>query len=330
MLIGEVSRRSGVSTRMLRHYDRLGLVTPTGRTTGGYREYAPDDVRRLFHVESLRTLGLSLQEVGRALDEPGFVPADLVRDLVRHTRRRIAAEEELLARLEHVDAAAPTGWDEVLGVVTLLRALDSESSAHRQQAVLTSTGAVPAPAIVEAALAENDLNVAGALRWSLARTAGHGLGELSAGLASESAEIRRRAVDTIADLRTAEATDLLHLVLDDPDDTVRTRAAILLGGRGGVDAVPVLVASIVAGHNDVEAAETLGLLTAVAIPAADVVATLQHALDASADPSVRLRITQAFAEIPGAAAAEALTRLTRDGDRTIAATAAAILALLQR
>src|SRR3546814_13210589 len=70
MLIGEVSRRCGVSTRMLRHYDTLGLVKPTGRTSGGYREYSADDIRRLFHVESLRTLGLPLNAAQRALDEP--------------------------------------------------------------------------------------------------------------------------------------------------------------------------------------------------------------------------------------------------------------------
>ena len=50
MLIGEVARRSGVSSRMLRHYDTLGLVRPTGRTTGGYREYSDADIERLLHV----------------------------------------------------------------------------------------------------------------------------------------------------------------------------------------------------------------------------------------------------------------------------------------
>ena len=59
---------------MLRHYDSLGLVRPTGRTGAGYREYSGEDIRRIFHVESLRSLGLSLRDVGRALDDPGFTP----------------------------------------------------------------------------------------------------------------------------------------------------------------------------------------------------------------------------------------------------------------
>jgi DNA-binding transcriptional MerR regulator len=75
VLIGEVARRCGVSTRMLRHYDTLGLVRPTGRTVGGYREYSEADLRRIFHVEGLRTLGLSLRQIGRALADPGFAPS---------------------------------------------------------------------------------------------------------------------------------------------------------------------------------------------------------------------------------------------------------------
>ncbi|MDH6678772.1 DNA-binding transcriptional MerR regulator [Rhodococcus sp. LBL1] len=327
MLIGEVSRRSGVSTRMLRHYDSLGLVQPTGRTSGGYREYSADDIRRLFHVESLRTLGMSLNDAKRALDEPGFAPADLVGDLIRHTRERIAAEEELLAKLRHVDAAAPPEWDEVLRIVTLLRALESESAPRRQQAILSQdgSGSMPAEALAEAALSEDDLNVAGALHWSLARAAGRGLPDLAVGLDSEAVDVRRRAAAAIAAVHTAEATELLRRVLDDPDATIRSRAALVLGSRGSVDAMPVLLEMVVEGRRDVEAAEVLGLLTATAATADDVVGVLQRELDDTDDAPVRLRITQALAEIPGPEARRALAGLARDGDRTVAATAAAIV-----
>ncbi|MQT04258.1 MerR family transcriptional regulator, partial [Streptomyces jumonjinensis] len=94
MLIGDVARRSGVSARMLRHYESLGLVRPTGRTDSGYREYSSDNIRRIFHIESLRSLGLSLRDIRRALDDPGFAPAELVDDLIRQTRDRITAETE--------------------------------------------------------------------------------------------------------------------------------------------------------------------------------------------------------------------------------------------
>lgn len=327
MLIGEVSRRSGVSTRMLRHYDALGLVKPTLRTSGGYREYSADDIRRLFHVECLRTLGLSLNEARRALDEPGFVPAELVGELIRHTRARIASEEELLRKLERVDAAAPAQWGDVLGIVTLLHALESESGARRQQAVLSQNErtSLPVEALVEAALSEDDPNVAGALRWSLARAAGEGLKDLAVGLDSGAVEVRRRATVAIAAVPAAEATMLLRRALDDRDATVRDRAALALGSRRVAEAMPALLEMVVEGRSDVEAAEMLGLLAQGAACADDIVRAMRDRLDNTVDAPTRLRITQALAEVAGTAAREALIALTADDDRTIAATASAIL-----
>nr|WP_277350852.1 HEAT repeat domain-containing protein [Rhodococcus sp. HNM0569] len=331
-MIGEVARRSGVSARMLRHYDALGLVAPTGRTSGGYREYSTDDLRRLFHVESLRTLGLSLDEVKRALDEPAFAPVDLVDELITHTRRRIAAEAELLTRLEHVAAAAPAGWRDTLGIVTLLQELGSESAARRQQAVLSRdrSASLPVDALAEAALTEDDLNVLGALRWALARADGRGLEVLAAGLDSSDADVRRRATAAIAAVDSAQARELLTRALDDVDMSVRTRAALALGSRGSAHAVPVLVAMIVEGHLDVEAAEVLGVLTANDAPGDRATEAFELVLDNGAETSVRLRIAQALAEIPGPQALAVLTRLARDSDRTVAATAAAISAARAR
>ncbi|TSD47132.1 MerR family transcriptional regulator [Rhodococcus sp. KBS0724] len=332
MLIGEVSRQSGVSTRMLRHYDTLGLVKPTGRTSGGYREYSADDIRRLFHVESLRTLGLSLDETRRALDEPDFAPADLVGDLITHTRRRIAAEQELLTKLERVDATAPSEWEDVLRMVTLLRALESEFAARRQQAILKQDGnaSLPIDALAEAALSEDDLNVAGALQWSLSRAAGQGLTTLAVGLESAGVDVRRRAVAAIAAVRTAEATTHLRRALEDSDAVVRSRAALALGARGSIDAIPDLLEMVFTGQHDVEAAEVLGVLTEVSHALGTILDRMQATLDNSNDPPTRLRITQALAEIPGPEAHEALTRLAHDHDRTIAATAAAIMTTQER
>ncbi|UYP17501.1 MerR family transcriptional regulator [Rhodococcus sp. Z13] len=327
MLIGEVSQRSGVSTRMLRHYDRLGLVSPTGRTAGGYREYTDDDLRRLFHVESLRSLGMSLREVGRALEDPTFAPAELVQELIRHTQERIAAETELLARLEGVGASSPTAWDDVLRLVALLRAFESDSGSRRQQAVLSQTESAPLPvdALVEAVLTEENAFVAGALRWSLARSGTAALPGLEAGLGSPDPRVRRRAIAALTEIRLPEATALLRRALDDGDRTARTSAALALGFRGVQEAVPVLLETIVEGRKDVEASEVLGGLADRSVPSAEIVRSVLRALDASSDPRTRLRLTQTLAEIPGDAAHDALLALTADRDRTVAATAAVAL-----
>ncbi|WP_369198926.1 MerR family transcriptional regulator [Streptomyces djakartensis] len=330
MLIGEVARRSGVSARMLRHYEALGLVRPSGRTGSGYREYSAQDIRRIFHVESLRSLGLSLREIGRALDDPHFTPSALVGDLIRRTRERIAAETELLTRLSSIGSADPSDWEEVLRVVSLLQALGSHSADVRQRAALASAdgGAVPLEALVEAALNETEPNVAGALRWALAQSADGAPALLAEALGSPVAAVRTRAVQSLAELPDEEVSTHLRHALADPDPGVRGYAALALGARGVGEAIPTLVDMIVAGRNDTDAADALGALSSDTATAERIATELVDRLarDTTAAPA-RGRLTQALADIPGTTAAQALTRLSHDEDRAVALTATYLLRL---
>ncbi|MFG2888126.1 MerR family transcriptional regulator [Streptomyces sp. NPDC048248] len=330
MLIGEVARRSGVSARMLRHYESLGLVRPSGRTGSGYREYSGEDIRRIFHIESLRSLGLSLREIGRALDDPGFTPSALVDDLIRQTRERIAAETELLTRLRRIDAADPTGWADVLQVVTLLQALGSNSAGARQRAALSSVDEVPVPveALVEAALSETEPNVAGALRWALARSGDGALALLAEGLGSPVAAVRERAVQALAEMPGGEAAAKLRDALTNPDVVVRGYAALALGTRGVTDAVPILIDMIVEGRNDTDAADALSVLASDTVTADQIATELVDRLahDTTKAPG-RGRLTQALADIPGTTASSALAELSHDGDPAVALTAAYLLQL---
>ncbi|GAA0354181.1 HEAT repeat domain-containing protein [Actinoallomurus spadix] len=330
MLIGEVARRSGVSARMLRHYESLGLVRPTGRTGAGYRAYSSEDIQRIFHIEILRSLGLSLREVGSALDDPGFEPSQLIDDLIRRTRERIASETELLTRLRRIDAAEPAGWEDVLQIVALLHALGSESAGKRQQAALSSAEEAPMPveALVEAALSETNPNVAGALRWALARSGDAGLALLAEGLGSPVAEVRERAVQSIAEVQSGAATALLHDALTDSDVAVRRRAALALGARGAADAVPTLIDMIIEGANDVEAADLLSALAGDSASADRIATGLVDRLSHDAvDSSARRRLAEALAGIPGSTTSRALAELSDDDDRAVALTAAYILRL---
>ncbi|WBB50883.1 HEAT repeat domain-containing protein [Verrucosispora sp. WMMA2044] len=330
MLIGEVARRSGVSARMLRHYESLGLVEPTGRSGVGYREYSSDDIRRIFHIESLRSLGLSLREVRRALDDPAFTPAQLVADLIQQTRERIAAQTELLTRLRRIGAAQPADWADVLQVVALLQALGSENAGHRQHAALSSTGdpTMPAEALVEAVLGESDPNVAGALRWALAQSAGDVAALLAVGLDAPDAEVRKRAVRSIAEIPDGAATVLLRDALTHPDPVVRRYAALALGARGVSEAIPTLIEMVVEETNEADAADALTALAGEPALADQIATRLVERLTGSAvGPPVRSRLTQALADIPGATATRALTELSEDADRTVAAIARYVLTL---
>lgn len=330
MLIGEVARRSGVSARMLRHYESLGLVAPTGRTVGGYREYAEADIQRIFHVESLRTLGLSLRQIGQVLDDPGFAPSALIGELISDTERRLARERELLKRLRAVDASEPSGWEAVLRIVALLRGLSSPSPARRLHAVLAPESAMPGPVLAEAVLNESDPLVAGALRWALGRAGDDVVANLAPGLESDSVEVRLRAVQMLAEIPGDDTAGLLSDALADPDPRVRGSAALASGARGRHEAVPVLVAMIVAGANDVEAAEVLGALASHRELADPITSALVDELARpAANHAVRMRLVQALAELPSVLALRLLHGLAADPDRTVARTAAALARMVE-
>lgn len=103
--IGEFSKLGQVSTRMLRHYDKLGLLTPshTDEWTG-YRYYTVDQLARLNRIIALKELGFSLEQVAELLDEGTALDARQMRGMLRMRQAELAQElrnkEMQLARVE--------------------------------------------------------------------------------------------------------------------------------------------------------------------------------------------------------------------------------------
>lgn len=63
MNIGGASAASGVSQRMIRHYEKIGLIPPPLRRDGGYRDYSDADVHRLRFIANARDLGFPIEEI---------------------------------------------------------------------------------------------------------------------------------------------------------------------------------------------------------------------------------------------------------------------------
>ncbi|KAA3656179.1 MAG: MerR family transcriptional regulator [Chloroflexi bacterium] len=104
--IGDFSQLGQVSTRMLRHYDKLGLLKPsnTDKWTG-YRYYTIDQLSRLHRIIALKDLGLSLEQISRLLDNGDDLPVAQLRGMLTIRRADLSQElQEKQAQLERVEA----------------------------------------------------------------------------------------------------------------------------------------------------------------------------------------------------------------------------------
>ena len=109
--IGEAAKASGVSAKMIRHYESIGLLAAARRTESGYRVYGQDDVHVLRFVHRARALGFSLDQIGTLLSlwqDKGRASADvraLARRHIGELDRKIAEMQAMRRTLESLAAS---------------------------------------------------------------------------------------------------------------------------------------------------------------------------------------------------------------------------------
>ena len=106
--IGEAARRSGVSAKMVRHYESLGLLPRVGRTDSGYRQYSEADVHTLRFIKRSRDLGFPMQEIAQLLglwQNRRRASANVRKIAQRHAddlQQRITALQSMQQTLQHL------------------------------------------------------------------------------------------------------------------------------------------------------------------------------------------------------------------------------------
>jgi MerR family transcriptional regulator, copper efflux regulator len=101
MRIGELAEQAGISTKAIRYYEQIGILTPPARTSSGYRTYDQTALGRLGFVRAAQALGLTLGEIRRiiAFRDDGAAPCAHVTDLLQRRAAELDARIRELQQL---------------------------------------------------------------------------------------------------------------------------------------------------------------------------------------------------------------------------------------
>lgn len=129
--VKDVAELSGLTIRALHHYDSIGLLTPSARSGAGYRLYDDGDLMRLQQILIGRELGLPLEDIRRALDDPGF---DRRAALLAQRAALAARAERAADMIRAIDAALTATEENDMGKIDMKKIFDGfDPSRHEAE-----------------------------------------------------------------------------------------------------------------------------------------------------------------------------------------------------
>jgi len=105
LTVGQVAEQLGVTVRTLHHYDEIGLVAPSERTSAGYRLYTGEDIRRLQQVVVYRRLGFALDEISLLIHDEAADGSAVIGHLSRQREAVMSRLDELRDLVTAIDQA---------------------------------------------------------------------------------------------------------------------------------------------------------------------------------------------------------------------------------
>ncbi|PEV85067.1 transcriptional regulator, MerR [Bacillus thuringiensis] len=100
--VGELAKQTGLTVRMLHHYDKIGLFSPSQSSDKGHRIYTETDIAKLQQIMSLKQLGFALGEIKEMIENPNLNPVEVIKVQLESVKEYIRMQEQLCSRLERI------------------------------------------------------------------------------------------------------------------------------------------------------------------------------------------------------------------------------------
>jgi DNA-binding transcriptional MerR regulator len=164
LTVGQLAKIAGLTVRALHHYDARGLLVPSQRSDAGYRLYSQTDVVRLYRIQALQRIGLSLADIAVALDRDSNALPQLIAQQLHELDEQIRRSDELRAhlrslqdRLTTANGPALSDW---LRALELLGTYDERCSPEEIQQLLAHGNDSEWPPFIRDVRSAMDRNIA--------------------------------------------------------------------------------------------------------------------------------------------------------------------------